>query len=166
MSASSALATATIESLWISPGHDFKGRHGRSRLDHGVTSVEAIECHAGRGLVGDRYYDYRPDFKGQLTLFAAEVWEALEADLGLEGVDPSAFRRNVLLRGLELNQLIGREFRLGEVLLFGTEESRPCYWMDEAIGPGACAWMAGRGGLRAKILCDGWLRRGAVEVFA
>ncbi len=45
------------------------------------------------------------------------------------------------------------------VRFFGTEECRPCYWMDGALGPGAHAWLRGRGGLRARILSDGWLAR-------
>ena len=44
----------------------------------------------------------------------------------------------------------------------GVEECRPCYWMDQAIAPGAEAWLKGKGGLRAKILSDGWLTRDAL----
>ncbi len=70
-------------------------------------------------------------------------------------------RRNVVVRGANLNALIGCEFELQGVRFLGTEECRPCYWMDQAVGPGAEAWLIGRGGLRAKILSDGWLRREA-----
>ncbi|KAF0093933.1 MAG: MOSC domain-containing protein [Puniceicoccaceae bacterium 5H] len=153
---------AQIEHIWISPGHDFKGRHGKGRLQHGVVPVDAVECHAGRGLAGDRYYDYKPDFKGQLTLFDGAVADALQRAFALETLDPAAFRRNVIVRGLDLNALIGRRFCLGEVVLEGSEECAPCYWMDEAIAPGAFAWLKGRGGLRCRIRQSGWLRRGAV----
>jgi MOSC domain-containing protein YiiM len=59
---------------------------------------------------------------------------------------------------LELNDLIGREFEIQGVHLFGTEECRPCYRMDQAFTPGAEAAMKGRGGLRARIVTDGSLR--------
>lgn len=152
-----------IEAIWISPGHDFKGRHGRGRLAHRVEARDEVECHAGRGLVGDRYYDYKADFKGQVTLFAAETWEAIRSELKLPIPDPSVFRRNVLTRGIDLTPLVGKRFKLGGVSLEGTEEARPCYWMDEAVGPGACAWLVGRGGLRCRILEDGRLRRELVQ---
>jgi len=64
-------------------------------------------------------------------------------------------RRNVLTRGVDLPALIGREFELQGVRFVGTEECRPCYWMDHAIAPGAEAWLRGRGGLRARVVSDG-----------
>jgi MOSC domain-containing protein YiiM len=66
----------------------------------------------------------------------------------------------VLLSGVDLTTLIGRKFRLGGLLFEGMEECRPCYWMDEAVAPGANAFLAGRGGLRCRILEDGILRCG------
>jgi hypothetical protein len=59
---------ASIEQIWISPGHDFRGRHGQEREDHGVLAVESVECVPGMGLRGDRYFGYKPNFKGQVTL--------------------------------------------------------------------------------------------------
>ncbi len=64
-----------IRHLYISPGHDFKGRHGEKRMEHEINDQKEIELLAGRGVRGDRYLDHQPDFKGQLTLFAAEVWQ-------------------------------------------------------------------------------------------
>jgi MOSC domain-containing protein YiiM len=156
--------TPRLERIWISPGHDFSGRRGQAPLDHGVRALEAVEAHAGRGLLGDRYYDFKPDYKGQVTLVAAETWEALRAELGHPVPDPAAFRRNFLTRGIELNGLIGRRFRLGTVELVGTEEARPCDWMDVVIGPGAREWMNGRGGLRCRLLTSGWFYAGSVEL--
>lgn len=149
-----------ILNLWISPGHDFKGRHGLSRKEHGVVAVDSIECHAGRGLVGDRFYDYKEDFKGQITLFDHAIARELQTALKLESVDDSAFRRNVMIQGIELNQLIGQQFTLGDIELTGSEECRPCYWMDEAISPGAFEWLKGRGGLRCRIINSGRLQTG------
>ena len=71
---------------------------------------------------------------------------------------PSVYRRNVITRGVDLNTLIGVEFEIQGVRFLGNSECSPCYWMDQAFGPGAEAALKGRGGLRAKILTDGVLR--------
>jgi MOSC domain-containing protein YiiM len=60
---------------------------------------------------------------------------------------------------VDLNTLIGREFEIQGVRFYGTDECRPCYWMDRAIAPGAEDFLKGRGGLRAQILSDSTLRR-------
>jgi MOSC domain-containing protein YiiM len=64
----------------------------------------------------------------------------------------------VITRGVDLNDLIGQEFDVQGVRFLGTEECRPCYWMDGAFAPGAQEFLKGRGGLRARILSDGSLR--------
>jgi MOSC domain-containing protein YiiM len=79
-------------------------------------------------------------------------------------LSPQAFRRNVLLEGADLNALIGHRFTLGGVEFEGTGESKPCYWMNAAVAPGAEDWLKGRGGLRAKILSDGKLAVGVAEI--
>jgi MOSC domain-containing protein YiiM len=71
---------------------------------------------------------------------------------------PALARRNVITRGVDLNELIGQDFELQGVRFLGMEECRPCYWMDRAFAPGAHEFLKGRGGLRAKILTDGSLR--------
>lgn len=149
-----------IEHLFVSPGHNYYGHHGQPTGDHPILEVETVECVAGRGLRGDRFFDYKPDYKGQITFFAAEVLEALHRELGLAEFNPAATRRNVITRGLDLNALIGKEFELQGVRFAGTEECRPCDWMNQAFRhDSAEAWLKGRGGLRAKILTDGTLRR-------
>ena len=62
---------------------------------------------------------------------------------------------------MDINALIGRRFSLGGVEFEGTGESKPCYWMNQAVGPGVEEWLRGNGGLRAKILSDGPLAVGA-----
>lgn len=145
--------------LQISPAHVYFGHHGRPAGRDPMLPVDAVECVAGAGLRGDRFYGYRPDYAGQITFFALEVFDALQRELHLPQSRPEATRRNVFTRGLDLNALIGREFSLQGVRFHGTEECRPCYWMNDALGPGAEHWLRGRGGLRARILSDGWLRR-------
>lgn len=150
-----------VEQLFISPGHNFVGHHGQPAGEHPTVPVSEVECVAGRGLRGDRYFDYKADYKGQITLFAMEVLEALRVELGLPNAQPQATRRNAFVRGADLPSLIGREFEVQGVWFLGVEESKPCDWMDAALGPGAKEWLRGRGGLRCRILTDGILRRHA-----
>lgn len=113
---------------------------------------------------GDRFFDYRPDYKGQITFFAMEVFERICAELGVSGVPVTAVRRNVFTRGLELNALVGCEFTLQGIRFAGVEECRPCYWMEQAVAPGAEVRLRGCGGLRARILSSGVLKVGCVEL--
>jgi MOSC domain-containing protein YiiM len=146
--------------LFISPGHNFFGHHGKAPDRHPLQSVPSIECIAQSGIVGDRFFRYKPDYKGQITLFEAEVFEDLCNCLGVHDRGPGVLRRNVITRGVRLNDLIGREFYLDGVKLLGREECRPCYWMDQAFAPGAEALLKGRGGLRASIASTGQIRVG------
>lgn len=148
-----------IEHLFISPGHNFYGHHNQPADGHPIVPVEQIECVAGRGIRGDRFFDYKPDYKGQITFFAMEVLETLREALNLPAAQPQDTRRNAFVRGADLNALIGQEFEVRGVRFRGVEESKPCHWMNTALGPGAEEWLRGRGGLRCRILTDGVLRR-------
>jgi MOSC domain-containing protein YiiM len=147
-----------LQRIYVSDGHSYVGRHGLGSVPRVIRELTEVECVAGRGLRGDRFFDHKENFKGQVTLFSAEVFAELVTTLNLPHLSPTALRRNLLVSGGDLNELAGRQFDLQGVLLEGTEECRPCYWMDEALGPGAEAWLRGRGGLRCRILTDGWLR--------
>jgi MOSC domain-containing protein YiiM len=144
--------------LYISPGHNFVGHHGREPDTHPMIEVGLFQCVADRGIRGDRYFDFKDDYKGQITFFSLEVFDELCTALGLHDCSPAAARRNVITRGADLNELIAQDFEIHGVHFHGMEECRPCYWMDQAIAPGAHEFLKGRGGLRAKILCDGQLR--------
>ncbi|HET7538200.1 MAG TPA: MOSC domain-containing protein [Candidatus Didemnitutus sp.] len=148
-----------IRRIFISPGHNFFGRYGQTPGTHAAVEVESVECIAGRGLKGDRFYSYRPDYKGQITFFSSEVADDLQRELQLSALDPSSLRRNVIIEGIDLNTLVGTSFILQGVRFEGVEECRPCVWMNQAVGAGAETWLRGRGGLRAKILSDGTLHR-------
>ena len=141
--------------LYVSPGHNFVGHHGREPDTHAMIEVPEIECVAGRGIRGDRYLDFKDHYKGQITFFSLEVFAELCSAMQTPGYSPALARRNVITRGVDLNTLIGTEFGIQGVRFFGTEECRPCYWMDRAFAPGAEKFLKGRGGLRAKILTDG-----------
>ncbi len=148
----------SIENLFVSPGHNYFGHHGRAAGEHALLAVNEIECVAHRGIRNDRFFDFKENYSGQITFFSIEVFEALRHELALPAAEPSATRRNVITRGIDLNTLAGTEFEIQGVRFAGIEECRPCSWMDSALGPGAEAWLKGRGGLRAKILTDGFLR--------
>lgn len=122
-----------------------------------MLEVAAVECVAGKGLRGDRFFDYKADYKGQATLFSWETVVALQRELGRPEIDPSVFRRNVIVEGADLNAMIGKEFELQGVVFLGSQEAAPCYWMNQALCPGAEEALQGRGGLRVKILTDGRL---------
>jgi MOSC domain-containing protein YiiM len=154
-----AATSLVLQRIYLSVGHSYVGRHGLGSVPRPIEDVETVECVAGRGLCGDRFFDHKENFKGQVTLFSTEVFAELCTALNPPHAKPAALRRNLLVGGMDLNDLIGREFELQGVRFAGVEECRPCYWMDEALGPGAEAWLRGRGGLRCRILSDGWLRR-------
>ena len=123
-----------------------------------MIEISEIECVAGHGIRGDRYFDFKDDYKGQITFFSVEVFDELCSAMQIQGCSPALARRNVITRGVDLNELIGQEFELQRIRFLGTEECRPCYWMDGAFAPGAQEFLKGRGGLRARILSDGSLR--------
>jgi MOSC domain-containing protein YiiM len=149
-----------IEHLILSAAHNYFGHHGGPAGTSPVVPLGVLDCVAGRGIRGDRFFDSKQDYKGQITFFAMEVFEQICAELDLVGVPVTAVRRNVFTRGVDLNALVDAEFELQGVRFSGTEECRPCYWMNTAVGPGAEARLRGVGGLRAKILTDGQLRLG------
>jgi MOSC domain-containing protein YiiM len=153
-----------VRQIFISEGHNYFGHHGRAPDDHPLVEVPQIECVAGRGIRGDRFYDYRDSYKGQITFFSLEVFEKLALHFGLMDKSPGAARRNVIMSGVELNELIGEEFSIQGVRLRGTAHCKPCYWMDQAIAPGAEEFLQGNGGLRAQILSDGVIAVGDAQL--
>ena len=148
-----------IRHLFISSGHNFFGHHEKPPGDNETAEVREIQCVTGKGIVGDRYFGHKKDYKGQITFFEEETYRDLCLQFGVWDRGPEVFRRNVITRGVRLPELIGVEFELQGVQFFGKEECRPCYWMNLAFGSGTEKAMKGRGGLRAEIRSDGFLRR-------
>ena len=153
-----------IRQIFISPGHNYFGHHGRAPDNFPLMEVPRIECIAGSGIRGDRFYDYRDDYKGQITFFSLEVFEKLATHLRLTNKSAGNLRRNVVVSGLNLNDLIGEEFSIQGVRLRGTGHCKPCYWMNQAIAPGAEEFLQGNGGLRAQILTDGVIAVGDAQL--
>jgi MOSC domain-containing protein YiiM len=153
-----------IRQIFISPGHNYFGHHGKPPDDYALVEVPRIECVAGHGIRGDRFYDYRDNYKGQITFLSLEVFERLASHFGLTNSSPGALRRNVVVSGIDLNDLIGHEFSVQGVRLRGTAHCSPCYWMDQAIAAGAEKFLEGNGGLRAQILSDGAISVGDAQL--
>jgi MOSC domain-containing protein YiiM len=154
------LCGVNITQIFISPGHNYFGHYDRPPGDFPLLEVPRIECVAGRGIRGDRFYDYRENYAGQITFFSVEVYEALCRNFPLTSKSPGVLRRNVIVSGVELDELIGADFEIQGVRFRGTAHCKPCSWMDTAFAPGTEDFLAERGGLRAKILSDGALEIG------
>jgi MOSC domain-containing protein YiiM len=150
----------TVEHIFISPAHKYVGHHGGPPGNPPAVSMPAVRLIAGRGIEGDRYALRDAGHPRQITFFDMAVLDELSRRF-TRAVPPGAVRRNVLVRGCSLPELVGRRFRVQGVLFEGMDPCKPCYWMDEAIGPGAEELLKGRGGLRARILEDGRLHVGA-----
>jgi MOSC domain-containing protein YiiM len=123
----------------------------------------------GRGLEGDRYFEAAGTFSGKrknapgdgrdLTLIEAEAIEALAAEHAIE-LEQGAARRNVITRGISLNDLVGRRFRVGGVDCVGRRLCDPCAHLQKLTRPGVLRGLAGRGGLRADVLGGGTIAVG------
>jgi len=149
-----------VRRLYISPGHNFFGHHEKPPGENPAVPVERVECVAGRGVRGDRFFDFKENYKGQVTFLSEEVFLDLCRTLGLPpGTDPGLMRRNVVVAGADLGSLVGAEFEVQGVRFRGMAVCNPCYWMDRALAPGAEEYLktGSRGGLRAAILTDGTL---------
>ncbi len=153
-----------IRQIFISAGHNYFGHHGQAPDDFPLIEVPRIECVAGRGIQGDRFFNYRDNYKGQITFFSLEVFEKLAGNFGLTNKSPGVLRRNVIVSGIDLTELIGEEFAIQGICLRGTGECKPCYWMDQAFAPGTEDFLKGNGGLRAEILTDGALAVGEADL--
>jgi MOSC domain len=126
-----------------------------------VSTAEAVE---GRGLLGDRYERKagtfsKPGGRGyDLTLVEAEALEEL-SDKGVK-LAPIEARRNLVVRGIALDDLIGRRFRIGEVECYGQRRCEPCSHLERLTQPGVLRGLVHRGGLRADLLSSGRIRIG------
>lgn len=124
-----------------------------------VLAVEKAVIEIGRGIVGDHY---RPKRGGrrEVTLIRAEHLPEIAERDGRSAVDPGLLRRNLVISGLPLADLIGRRLRVGGVELEVTGPCSPCSRMDEALGPGGRSAMSGRGGVTAIVIRGGEIHRG------
>jgi MOSC domain-containing protein YiiM len=114
-----------------------------------IAPVDAVSAVAGKGLRGDRKFFADGAAPGDaLTLIEAEALD----DVGLSGAQS---RRQVVVRGVRLNDLVGRRFRVGEVECLGVDLCEPCRHLAELTRPGIIKELVHRGGLNADVLNDG-----------
>lgn len=126
--------------------------------------VELVRAIAGRGLEGNRYFfDGDAPAGHALTLIAAEAVEAMEREHGIS-IEPRESRRNVVTRGIDVNELVGKRFRVGDVECHGIELCEPCTDLQAMTQPGIIKGLAHRGGLNADILSDGEISVGDAVV--
>jgi MOSC domain-containing protein YiiM len=119
-------------------------------------SVDRARALAGKGLEGNRYFYANggaPDGRA-LTLIAAEALEALEQETNIV-LSAAETRRNVLTRGIDVNALVGKRFRVGDVECLGVELCEPCTHLQSMTQPGVIKGLVHRAGLNADILNDG-----------
>ena len=135
-----------------------------ARAEGPMTVADSAEAVAGCGLRGDRYERgagtfSNPEGRGyDLTLVEAEALEDLAAT-GVE-LEPAEARRNLVVRGIALDALIGKRFRVGPVECFGQRRCEPCAHLERLTRPGVLRGLAHRGGLRADVLSGGEIRTG------
>jgi MOSC domain-containing protein YiiM len=151
-----------VSRIYLCPAHIYVGHFGGPAGVAPMVEVERAHLVAGRGIVGDRYFDRPVGHRKQVTFFAEETWTRLCQEMGTSVPGPDVFRRNILTREADLASLVNTEFEIQGIRFRGTEHCAPCVWMDQAFVPGTlgrlAAWAAG--GLRAMILSDGWLQTG------
>ena len=117
--------------------------------------VERVAAHAGKGLEGNRYYfDDGAEAGRAITLIEAEAIAGMAAEHGIE-ITAAESRRNVLTQGINLNDLVGKRFRVGGVECVGVELCHPCTTLEGLTKPGVIKGLVNRGGLNADIVTDG-----------
>jgi MOSC domain-containing protein YiiM len=141
-----------VEGIYVTPEH--------GELPQPVDSVRAL---AGRGLEGNRYFFDEAPSGTALTLIAAEAVEAMEREHGIS-IEPRESRRNVVTRGIDVNELVGKRFRVGNVECEGVELCEPCTGLQAMTKPGVIKGLVHRGGLNADILSDGEISVGDAVV--
>ena len=147
----------TVEAIGVAP-----------EAEAAMHRVDGVAACAGRGLEGDRYFYERGTFSNphgvgyDLTLIEAEVLDSVELPTGR--ITPEDARRNVVTRGIDLNALVGKRFRVGDVECIGQRLCEPCAHLARLAAAegkrGILRALIHKGGLRADVLSDGEIRVG------
>lgn len=130
-----------------------------------AVAVSRARAIPGKGLEGDRYFHQAGTFSNkpgpdrEVTLIEIEALEALNRDYQVE-LHPGSARRNIVTRGIPLNHLVGRDFRVGEATLRGVRLCEPCSHLERLTAAGVERGLAHRGGLRAQVVTPGLIRVG------
>ena len=131
-----------------------------------MLEVREVKAVPEVGLEGDRYAQkqgtfFKPEPDFELTLIEAEAVEAAQKEFGLN-LTPAESRRNVVTRGVPLNDLVGKDFQIGAVKAHGIRLCEPCSHLQALTGQPVIKALVHRGGLRAQILTEGPIRTGDV----
>jgi MOSC domain-containing protein YiiM len=127
--------------------------------------VDEIKAVVGLGLEGDRYFHKRGTFSNkpkpgrEVTLIEIEAIEAAQKDYGLE-VSPGDARRNIVTRGVPLNHLVGRRFKIGDATLVGIRLCEPCTHLTKLVNADFRKALVHRGGLRAEVVEGAEIHKG------
>jgi len=146
----------TIERIYLAPGKR-----------QAVEQVEAASLEAGRGIVGDRYHQLAEQhlakgmevMQNHVSLVEQEALDKFMQDHGLH-YDYGDFRRSVITTGINLNALVGKQFRLGNAVLYGVELCEPCSYLAGIIHKSVLPEMAVSAGLRATVIESGNIKAG------
>lgn len=130
-----------------------------------LVAVDKIKAVVGVGLEGDRYFHKRGTFSKkpmpgrEVTLIEIEAIEAARNHYGLD-VQPADARRNIVTRGVPLNHLVGKRFKVGDATLIGIRLAEPCTHITKLVSADFRKALVHRGGLRAEILEGAEIRAG------
>ena len=117
-----------------------------------INEVEFIEVLSNKGVVGDRHFNEYNDPYCQLSLIESENIDYYNIKYGLN-IPYLDFRRNIVTKGIQLNELVGKTFKIGEVKVEGIDLCRPCRHLTEVLDQkNILKEFLRRGGLRCKIL--------------
>ncbi|MBA3024968.1 MAG: hypothetical protein FP820_01020 [Sulfurimonas sp.] len=144
-----------LHNIFTSPAHNY---FTREKFDVGTNPTimhTSVLLEKNKGLCGDRF----EHATYPITFFSLEVAKEVCNSLKLE-LDLKLFRRNFIISGINLNELIGKKFLIGDVEFEGLSHCAPCPWMNAVMKKGAYTLMIGRGGLRAKVIQGGILELG------
>lgn len=141
---------AIVEEIYVAPGGGAK-----------MQGVEQVEAVAGRGLRGDRYCERTGFYSGsdecQVTLIEAEGLEEITRATGLH-VRNGEHRRNLITRGIRLEDLLGKRFRVGAAVLAYDRPRPPCSYVQSLTEPGMMRALMGRAGICARVVQSGIVR--------
>ena len=147
------MSSKTITGIYTAPAM------GGSMMGHAKVALKP-----GKGIVGDRYYSEtgknRSTYKGQpdfeLTLIESEVIESFNKEGG-HSFHESDFRRNLITKGVRLNDLEGQHFTINEISFYGVRLCEPCASLQRRLGVSILPELVGKGGLRAQVKGSGIL---------
>jgi MOSC domain-containing protein YiiM len=132
--------------------------HIHAERNEPMIPIPEARLEAGVGIAGDRYAGLGIT-GSEITFIGAEGIETMVAETGIP-LDARETRRNVMTRGVDLNALVDRRFRVGEAVCRGIKPCTPCDHLESLTRPGVRSGLSSRGGLRADILVGGTIRPG------